>query len=130
MRPWLKINKLLPYPFDSATELLQQCQTHQLDIATLMLENEKAWRELSAIEQQLDAIWQVMQRCVERGCQQEGTLPGGLFVARRAYKLHQKLRAKALVDDDPLAVLDWVSLYALAVNEENASGGLLPTGGR
>jgi L-serine dehydratase len=125
----------LPYPFASAKELLVLCQSHQLSIAEIMLLNEAAWREEAKTLSQLDNLWEVMKVCVQTGCAQEGILPGGLRVERRAKKLHQQLLkndAAYLASDnikkcDPLDVLDWVTLYALAVNEENASGGRVVT---
>ncbi|HEV8695907.1 MAG TPA: L-serine ammonia-lyase [Lysobacter sp.] len=118
----------LPYPFHSGAELLQQCGTHGKTMAELMFANEHAWRSSDEIRQSLREIWSAMQSCVARGIRQEGTLPGGLHVARRAPALHAELSTKpeaALCD--PLTVLDWVNLYALAVNEENAAGGRVVT---
>ncbi len=118
----------LPYPFKNGAQLLDCCQEQEFSISRLMLENEKSWRTEAEIRQGLMEIWQVMQLCVERGCQNEGILPGGLNIARRAPGLYQKLTGKpeeAL--RDPLNVIDWVNLYALAVNEENAAGGRVVT---
>jgi L-serine dehydratase len=118
----------LPYPFTSAAQLLSLCATHGLSISQLMLENEKAWRSEDAIRRGLLRIWQVMQDCVRRGCQREGIMPGGLKVRRRAAELYDKLSSRpeeAL--RDPLTIMDWVNLYALAVNEENATGGRVVT---
>ncbi|MFD0725365.1 L-serine ammonia-lyase [Lysobacter brunescens] len=118
----------LPYPFHSGAELLQQCETHGLSIAGLMFANEHAWREGTAIRQGLREIWDAMQSCVQRGIRESGTLPGGLHVARRAPSLHAELSTKPeAAMRDPLTVLDWVNLYALAVNEENAAGGRVVT---
>ena len=118
----------LPYSFKSANELLSLCDTHDLTISQLMLENEKAWQSEAEIRQGLLEIWQVMQTCVQRGCVHEGIMPGGLKVRRRAAALYQQLCSKPEVAlRDPLTVLDWVNLYALAVNEENASGGRVVT---
>ncbi|MFT5482632.1 MAG: L-serine dehydratase [Halieaceae bacterium] len=117
-----------PYPFNSAVELLALCRQHDLAICDLMMENEKAWRTEDEIRRDLLGLWQVMQDCVARGCVQEGQLPGGLNVERRAAKLHRQLLGKPLAAlTDPLTILDWVTLYALAVNEENAAGGRLVT---
>ncbi len=115
----------LTFPFKSAETLLSLCGKHQLSIAEVMLANESAWREQTETLKKLDQLWQVMQACVQRGCEQDGILPGGLNVERRAKKLKQKLIQKN--NTDPLDVLDWVTLYALAVNEENASGGRVVT---
>jgi L-serine dehydratase len=118
----------LPYPFHSGAELLQQCETHGLSIAGLMFANEHAWRDGTAIRQGLREIWDAMQGCVQRGIRESGTLPGGLHVVRRAPSLHAELSAKPeAAMRDPLTVLDWVNLYALAVNEENAAGGRVVT---
>ena len=118
----------LPHPFASGGELLAQCQRSGLTIAQLMFENEKVWRSEDAIRAGLREIWQAMQSCVARGIRAEGTLPGGLHVTRRAPALHHELatRPEAAMRD-PLTVLDWVNLYALAVNEENAAGGRVVT---
>ena len=93
-----------------------------------MLENEKSWRTEAEIRAGLLAIWDVMQRCVERGCRAQGMLPGGLKVKRRAADLYRKLcSAPEAGLRDPLTAMDWVNLYALAVNEENAAGGRVVT---
>ncbi|MCB0175675.1 MAG: L-serine ammonia-lyase [Anaerolineae bacterium] len=118
----------LPYPFKTGAELLTLCQTHHLSISQVMLENEKSWRSEADVRAGLLHIWHVMQACVEHGCHTEGTLPGVLKVKRRAAALHRHLtnqREAAL--RDPLNVMDWVNLYALAVNEENAAGGRVVT---
>jgi L-serine dehydratase len=93
-----------------------------------MLENEKVWRSEEEIRARLLRIWEAMQACVERGCREEGVLPGGLKVPRRAPQLSEELRSRPEeAVKDPLTVLDWVNLYALAVNEENAAGGRVVT---
>jgi len=118
----------LPYPFHSGAELLQQCETHGLTMAQLMFANEHAWRSGPEIRDGLRETWKAMQSCVARGIRSEGTLPGGLHVARRAPALHAELSTKPeAAMRDPLTVLDWVNLYALAVNEENAAGGRVVT---
>jgi L-serine dehydratase len=118
----------LPYPFDNGEQLLQLCQQHSLSISQVMLENEKAWRSESTIRQGLLHIWQVMQECVRAGCHAEGILPGGMKVRRRAADLYQKLVAHPEANlQDPLNVMDWVNVYAIAVNEENAWGGRVVT---
>ncbi|HOB96326.1 MAG TPA: L-serine ammonia-lyase, partial [Aquabacterium sp.] len=119
---------VLPHPFHSGAELLALCQAQGLSIAALMRRNERHWRTDAQIDAGLLAVWQVMQDCVARGCRTDGTLPGGFQVKRRAAALHRALCAnpeQAL--RDPLQVLDWVNLYALAVNEENAAGGRVVT---
>jgi L-serine dehydratase len=93
-----------------------------------MLANEQQWRDKDEIHAGLHRIWQVMQDCVKRGCEHEGVMPGGLKVRRRAAELYRKLSIHSEVDlRDPLTVMDWVNLYALAVNEENAVGGRVVT---
>ncbi len=118
----------LPYPFRSATELLTLCRSEGASISDLMLANEQVWREPSVLREGLMGIWQVMQACVERGCRDEGVLPGGMRVRRRAPALYRRLCSRPEEGlRDPLTVLDWVDLYALAVNEENAAGGRVVT---
>jgi L-serine dehydratase len=116
----------LPYPFKTGAELLALCQQHGLSISTLMLENEKALRSEAQVRSSLLRIWEVMQACVKRGCEREGLLPGGLKVKRRAAAIHRKLKGD-MRGTDPLMAMDWVNLYALAVNEENAAGGRVVT---
>ena len=125
----------LPYPFHSAAELLEQSHTHALTIAEIMLANECARIGSSGkqtdqqIRERILAIWQTMQSCVSRGIATEGILPGGLNVRRRAHRLAARLREKQQEQkpSDPLAPLDWVTVYAMAVNEENAAGGRVVT---
>jgi len=121
-------NDPLAYPFKSGKKLLELCSQHGLSVSQLMLENEKAWRSEQEIVDGLQNIWRVMQSCMDNGLKNTGVLPGGLKVKRRAPDLHNQLITKreALLAD-PLAVLDWVTLYALAVNEENAAGGRVVT---
>jgi L-serine dehydratase len=118
----------LPHPFSSGDELLRICAEQHKSIATIMLENEKTWRSEAEIRSGLLTIWQAMQDCVARGMREAGILPGGLKVQRRAPSMAAELIARpeqAL--KDPLTILDWVNLYALAVNEENAAGGRVVT---
>jgi L-serine dehydratase len=118
----------LKYPFKSAEQLLALCKEHGLSISQLMLENESAWRPERETREGLLRIWRVMQECVKRGCEKEGVLPGGLKVKRRAAELYRKLSGSPEASlRDPLTTLDWVNLYALAVNEENAAGGRVVT---
>ncbi|MET0184493.1 MAG: L-serine ammonia-lyase, partial [Achromobacter sp.] len=118
---------ILPYPFHHADDLLRLTQAHGISIATLMRGNERHWRTDREIDAGLLNIWQVMQDCVRRGCRTEGILPGGFKVRRRAARLAQRLGAFSANPEDPLRVLDWVNLWALAVNEENAAGGRVVT---
>jgi len=120
----------VPYPFRSAAELLEMAGREGLAIWQLMLRNECGLREESEVRAGILHIWQVMQGCIERGMSTEGILPGGLGVRRRAQRLAQRLREKesgGKGTGDPLAPLDWVTVYAMAVNEENAAGGRVVT---
>jgi len=118
----------LPYPFKTGDDLLSMSKQHGLSFSALMMENEKVWRSEAEIRAGLLHIWDVMQACVKRGCEQEGVLAGGMKLKRRARELHRKLSsAPEGAVQDPLTALDWVNLYALAVNEENAAGGRVVT---
>ncbi len=118
----------LPYPYLSAVDLLIHCARHDMSISDLMMENEKVWRSEAEIRDGLLKIWKVMRACVNSGCTREGILPGGLKVKRRAAELSRKLRGQpGITYKDPLMCLDWVNLWALAVNEENAAGGRVVT---
>ncbi|MFB1483846.1 L-serine ammonia-lyase [Corallococcus sp. RDP092CA] len=118
----------VPLPFKSAAELLGHCERERLPVSAVMLRNELTWRSEEDLRAGLLRIWAVMQACVTRGCTTSGILPGGLKVERRAAAMYQRLVSRpeaGLVN--PLTVLDWVNLYALAVNEENAAGGRVVT---
>ncbi|NMO56086.1 L-serine ammonia-lyase [Actinoplanes sp. TBRC 11911] len=115
----------LPHPFTSGDQLLDICRTEDASISTVMLANESAWRDAADVRDGLLHIWAVMRACVRNGFRGEGVLPGGLRVRRRAPGLHRELSARS--DNDPLHIIDWVNLYALAVNEENAAGGRVVT---
>ncbi len=118
----------MPYPFTSGAELLAHCEHESLTISQIVLANENAVRPEAETRARLDRIWTAMQDCVKRGCSREGLLPGGLHVPRRAKATYDKLRLSLESGmADPLTVLDWVNLYALAVNEENAAGGRVVT---
>ena len=118
----------LPYPFKSGDELLALCAEHDLSIAGIMLANERMWRNEEEIRTGLLNIWQAMQSCIKRGYKATGVLPGGLKVQRRAPALYRRLTLQGEAgESDPLQVIDWVNLYALAVNEENAAGGRVVT---
>jgi L-serine dehydratase len=129
----------IPFPFNSAAELLALSHRHALSIDQIMLadecarERQSAGESNEAIEARVKAkiltIWQTMRSCMERGMATEGILPGGLSVRRRAHRLADRLDARKLNDaiSDPLAPLDWVTVYAMAVNEENAAGGRVVT---
>ncbi|MFE4574939.1 L-serine ammonia-lyase [Streptomyces chartreusis] len=115
---------VLKYPFRTGDELLRLTQETGLSISSLMLENERAWRTEEEIREGLLEIWRVMRACVSRGMAREGILPGGLKVRRRAANTARKLRSEG----DPKALaMEWITLYAMAVNEENAAGGRVVT---
>lgn len=118
----------LPHPFKTAAELLDQCRRHSMTIPQLMMENEKSWRSEAEVRQGLLNIWKVMKDCIDRGCTQEGVLPGGLNVRRRAKPLYEQLiEHQKSGKANPAEVMEWVSLWALSVNEENASGSRVVT---
>jgi L-serine dehydratase len=116
----------LPLPFTTGGQLLEHCHREGMSISDVMLVNEQVWRSDADIRAGMLHLWSVMQACVERGCRREGVLPGGLKVPRRAPGLFREL-SRDTDPADPLHVIDWVNLYALAVNEENASGGRIVT---
>jgi L-serine dehydratase len=116
----------LPYPYQSADQLLDLCRRERVRIADIMLANECTWRSEEDVRAGLLQIRDAMKSCMERGFRQEGVLPGGLKVTRRAPLLYRQLNRQP-AGEDPLAALDWVNVYALAVNEENAAGGRVVT---
>ncbi len=118
-------NKPIPYPFDSGADLLKHCQEHGKRFSSLMMANEKVFRSEEEIRAGLMHIWKTMDECIAQGIRTEGILPGGLKVKRRALGLHQRLKNEK--NADPMQFMDWVNLYALAVNEENANGGRVVT---
>ncbi|RTR32243.1 L-serine ammonia-lyase [Shewanella atlantica] len=111
-----------PYDFNSASELLAACTENGLSISSLMMANELSVAPESQVKAQLWHIWQTMKNCVERGYQKEGILPGGLKLRRRAPAMYRRLKAEGKSNIDPLTTLDWVDLFALSVNEQNAAG--------
>lgn len=117
---------VVPYSFQSGAELLEMCEESGLTIPQLMLENEKAWRSETEVREGILRIWRTMQDCVARGLVAEGVLPGGLNVRRRAPAMRARLTARGEASDS-LAAIDWLNLYAMAVNEENAAGGRVVT---
>jgi L-serine dehydratase len=119
--------KTVPYPFNSGAELLKLSHDHGMGLSSLMLENEKAHASEADVRARMLQIWQAMEACVKRGCEREGILPGGLKVKRRAAALYRKLKSDPRGQHDPLVIMDWVNLFALAVNEENAAGGRVVT---
>ncbi|MBF0363410.1 MAG: L-serine ammonia-lyase [Oligoflexia bacterium] len=117
-----------PYIFTTANELLSLCKEHNLKISDIALQNELALRTPPRIDQKIKLIWDTMKDCINRGETTEGTLPGRLNVKRRAKDFHQKLCSNPESSiKDPLRIIDWVNLYALSVNEENAAGGRVVT---
>jgi len=115
-----------PFEFCSAAELLAKGRAAGLTIAQMIRRNEESWRTPAEVDAGLDRLWSVMEQCIERGCRTDGILPGGLNVRRRASHVHKTLQTKSMTAD-PMTLLDWVSLFALAVNEENAAGGRVVT---
>ncbi len=117
-----------PHPFESAAEMLTHCKQKNLSISQLVLENEMTWRSEAEVKDGLAHIWQAMDACIERGLGQKGHLPGGLNVPRRAHGLYHSLETTTdNLISSTFNALDWVNLYALAVNEENAAGGRVVT---
>ncbi|MFK7731668.1 MAG: L-serine ammonia-lyase, partial [Pseudomonadales bacterium] len=117
-----------PHPFESAASLLEHCEKKNLSVSQLVLENEMTWRTEAEVKDGLASIWQAMDACVERGLVQKGRLPGGLDVPRRAEGLHRSLETTTdNLISSTFHAMDWVNLYALAVNEENAAGGRVVT---
>ncbi|MGE5110942.1 MAG: L-serine ammonia-lyase [Acidobacteriaceae bacterium] len=115
----------VPFPFSRAEDLLRLGGEHKLAIWQIALANEIAWRSEAEVRAYVDRVWQTMEDCLERGISTEGILPGGLKVRRRAPGLYKKLSLQ--VSNDPLAPMDWVNTFAMAVNEENAAGGRVVT---
>lgn len=116
-----------PYSFTTAEELLQLCRDHRLSIAELMLANEKTWRTEAEIKQGLLHIADVMKACIDKGCVTGGILPGGLNVKRRAPELYKKLIQQGKPSSHHPDVMNWLNMFAMAVNEENAAGGRVVT---
>ncbi|HEY8296090.1 MAG TPA: L-serine ammonia-lyase [Micrococcaceae bacterium] len=117
---------VLPYPFTTGAQLLAHCARENMSISDVMLANELTWRSEPELRGDLLRIWSVMQECVDNGCASEGILPGGLKVTRRAPALFRSLQAPE-DPTDALRAMEWVNLFALAVNEENAAGGRIVT---
>ncbi|EMI53122.1 L-serine dehydratase 1 [Rhodopirellula sallentina SM41] len=117
----------IPNPFSSANELLELTRKRECRISDLIRENERVFRSDAEISEGVQHLWETMRECVRLGCQTRGVLPGGLGVLRRAPSLHDSLTCKNSIPTDPMMVLDWVDLFALAVNEQNAAGGRVVT---
>jgi L-serine dehydratase len=127
-RPVSQVNEAFPYPFDNAASMLRMAARSGLSIAVMKRENEIRSRTGEAVDSGIQHIWSVMNACIERGLEKDGILPGGLQVRRRSRRIHQQLIAERLSNSlQPHASSDWLSVYAMAVNEENASGGQVVT---
>ncbi|RXA98083.1 MULTISPECIES: L-serine ammonia-lyase [Yersinia] len=117
----------VPYPFNSAAEILANCEQTGMSISGMVMQNELAMHSKEDIESYFTAIWQTMRACIDRGLNTEGVLPGPLRVPRRASALRRLLVSSDKLSSDPMNVIDWVNMFALAVNEENAAGGRVVT---
>ncbi len=122
-----KLNIEVPYPYKNAEDILLHCSENGLMLSTVMLENEIALHGKEAVKAHLANVWKTMQDCIDHGLHTEGILPGPLRVSRRAASLYRMLQANTNLSNDPMKVIDWVNMYALAVNEENAAGGRVVT---
>lgn len=118
---------VIPYPFITCEELFEHCRANEMMIYDVVMENEKAFRSEDEVRRGILRIWKVMQECVARGVNQEGILPGGLEVKRRAPGIYRQLMESGDLANDPTEFMEWVSVFALAVNEENAAGGRVVT---
>ena len=118
----------VPYPYQYAEDILKHCQENGLMLSTVMMRNELALRDKKEVEAHLHNVWKNMKDCIEHGVNTEGVLPGPLKVVRRAPSLYRLLQANSnRLANDPMHVIDWVNMFALAVNEENAAGGRVVT---
>lgn len=117
----------VPYPFANAEEMVQQANKEGISLGTMVLRNEQALKAVTDIDAQVQCIWDVMEASMQRGLVSEGMLSGGLGVIRRAPVLYKRLKVNQEIVNDPMAILDWVNLYAFAVSEENAAGGQIVT---
>lgn len=117
----------VPYPFKSAADVLTYCKDNGFSLSSMMLQNELALHSRLELDEYLEYIWKTMRACIDRGMNTEGILPGPLRVPRRAAALRRLLMATDKVSTDPMNVIDWVNMFALAVNEENAAGGRVVT---
>ncbi len=123
--PQAEAGRAVPHPFSSAKELLEQARAADLPIWKLVLENESARHGEAVVRSYVDEIWAAMRTCMDRGLKTTGILPGGLNVKRRAPRLHERLQQQN--SSDPMVGMDWINVYAMAVNEENAAGGRVVT---
>ncbi|MEP2301227.1 MAG: L-serine ammonia-lyase [Kangiellaceae bacterium] len=125
-KPIAEMHLELPFDFQTGEQLLEMARSSGKCISSMMLENEKTWRSEQEVVNGLDDIWSTMSACINKGIRTEGVLKGGLKLRRRAPALYRKLKSRH-ENNDPLSAMDWVNLYALAVNEENAAGGRVVT---
>ncbi|RBJ63052.1 L-serine ammonia-lyase, partial [Pseudomonas sp. MWU12-2534b] len=117
----------VPYHFVTAQQLMDMCEETGLSIAALVLENEKAFHDVKDTQAHFRRVWDVMKGSIERGMRTEGNLPGPMRIPRRAPALHRMLTSSLTVAKDPMSVMDWVNMYAMAMSEENAAGGRVVT---
>ncbi|WP_101775363.1 L-serine ammonia-lyase [Pasteurella oralis] len=117
----------IPFPYRNAADMLKHCHDNGLTLSSVVMKNETALHGQIALTSYLQQIWQNMKSCIQRGITTEGLLPGSLKVPRRAASLYRMLKANSSLSNDPMSVIDWVNMYALAVNEENAAGGRVVT---
>ena len=117
----------VPYHFSTAEQLVKLCNATNFSISSLVMENEKAFHDIADVRNHFRRVWEVMKRSIERGLQTEGNLPGPLQIPRRAPALYRALKASGHTNHDPMNVLDWINMYAMAMSEENAAGGQVVT---
>lgn len=123
-----EVSRPVPYPYQSAKDLLAHCSEHNLRLSTITLRNEAALHSEQAVRDYCIKVWQVMQACIRRGLDNEGVLPGRLRIPRRAPQLRQQLEDSGQhFEQDPMRIIDWLNMIAMAVNEENAAGGRVVT---
>ncbi|QLE84327.1 L-serine ammonia-lyase [Shewanella sp. Scap07] len=118
---------IVPYPFNNAAELLSTCRENGMSISALMMANEQVFNSEQAIYDGFGAVWNTMQQAIDKGCRTEGVLAGPLRVPRRAPVLYRQLMTQERLSADPMVIVDWVNVFALAVSEENAAGGRVVT---
>ncbi|MCO6523885.1 MAG: L-serine ammonia-lyase [Candidatus Schmidhempelia sp.] len=123
----LTTDKAFPFPFTTAKQLLNYCHEHSLSISSIIMRNELQLHSAQEIQHYFIHVGQVMNDCITRGINTEGLLPGPLRVPRRAFALHRLLMSQNKMSTDPMVILDWVNMFALAVCEENAAGGRVVT---
>ena len=125
--PQQSVSRPVPYPYKHAADLLKHCEDNNLRMSTVMLRNESALHGEEAVRAYSARIWDVMQEAIARGLRNEGVLPGKLRIPRRAPALWQRLETGSQLSNDPMRIIDWVNMIAMAVNEENAAGGRVVT---